>query len=256
MAESSRRASRGGPPNALFVVAAAERVPEELHGVADELTILFPWGSLLRGVLALDKRRQRRRGSRHCSRRAGSITAIVSIEDRDGLDATAARRRGRVRGAARAMVAPRARAVRAPAGHARTRSQATGSTWARRLRARSRARRLAPRAAAAVGAASDRSRANKESPAGTPDGPNVAGSGCRAPGDALVARLVRQADQRSADGRRRSVDPALRRRLVRHADHRAAGRPIATHLRAFRRWLVRHADRDAGTRRAPGSTGG
>src|SRR5258706_5718256 len=57
MAASSLRAARptckGGLPNALFVVAAAERPPDELCAVAAEVTILFPWGSLLRVALAL-----------------------------------------------------------------------------------------------------------------------------------------------------------------------------------------------------------
>jgi 16S rRNA (adenine(1408)-N(1))-methyltransferase len=56
MADSSRRASRGRTalPNALFAVAAAERPPQALHGLAGSLTIHFPWGSLLRGVLGED----------------------------------------------------------------------------------------------------------------------------------------------------------------------------------------------------------
>ena len=58
MAEASRRAARpaarGGVSNALFVVAAAERPPMELLAIADELTINFPWGSLLRGALGID----------------------------------------------------------------------------------------------------------------------------------------------------------------------------------------------------------
>jgi 16S rRNA (adenine(1408)-N(1))-methyltransferase len=58
MASASRRASakprRGGLPNALFVVAAAESLPPELDGVADLVTVHFPWGSLLRGVLGAD----------------------------------------------------------------------------------------------------------------------------------------------------------------------------------------------------------
>ena len=58
MAAASRRAARparrGGLPNALFVVAAAEDPPAELHGLADVVTIHLPWGSLLRGALALD----------------------------------------------------------------------------------------------------------------------------------------------------------------------------------------------------------
>jgi len=56
--EASRRAARparkGGLPNAAFVVAAAEDPPAELVGCSDALTIAFPWGSLLRGALALD----------------------------------------------------------------------------------------------------------------------------------------------------------------------------------------------------------
>jgi 16S rRNA (adenine(1408)-N(1))-methyltransferase len=58
MAEGSRRAARrperGGLPNALFVVAAAEALPPELDGLADRVTVHFPWGSLLRGLLAAD----------------------------------------------------------------------------------------------------------------------------------------------------------------------------------------------------------
>ena len=58
LAEASRRAAapahRGGLPNALFVAAAAEALPAGLHGVADRVTVNLPWGSLLRGGLALD----------------------------------------------------------------------------------------------------------------------------------------------------------------------------------------------------------
>jgi 16S rRNA (adenine(1408)-N(1))-methyltransferase len=58
MATASRRAAarpaRGGLPNALFVVAAAEALPAELEGVAHLVTVHFPWGSLLRGLLGAD----------------------------------------------------------------------------------------------------------------------------------------------------------------------------------------------------------
>lgn len=37
-------------PNAAFVQAAVESLPAELDGVAAEVTVQFPWGSLLRGV--------------------------------------------------------------------------------------------------------------------------------------------------------------------------------------------------------------
>ena len=86
MAESSRRASRGGPANALFVVAGAERLPDELRGLADELTILFPWGSLLRGTLALDDAVPASAGIASLLAPDGIATAFVSIEDRDGLE--------------------------------------------------------------------------------------------------------------------------------------------------------------------------
>ena len=60
MAEASRRAAgparKGGLPNAMFVVAAAESLPGALAGVADRVTVNLPWGSLLRGALALDGR--------------------------------------------------------------------------------------------------------------------------------------------------------------------------------------------------------
>jgi len=37
-------------PNILFIQAAVEVLPSELDGVADEVHIHFPWGSLLRAV--------------------------------------------------------------------------------------------------------------------------------------------------------------------------------------------------------------
>ena len=58
MAEASRRVSRvgtkGGLPNAIFVAAGVDRLPPELDGIADRVSVHFPWGSLLRGALGLD----------------------------------------------------------------------------------------------------------------------------------------------------------------------------------------------------------
>lgn len=45
-----RKPARGGAPNVLFVQAAVEDLPPELDGVADEVHVHFPWGSLLRAV--------------------------------------------------------------------------------------------------------------------------------------------------------------------------------------------------------------
>lgn len=58
LAECSRKAARkvvrGGAPYAMFVHAAAERLPRELDGLAGEVTILNPWGSLLDAVVRPD----------------------------------------------------------------------------------------------------------------------------------------------------------------------------------------------------------
>lgn len=48
--KATRKPSKGGLPNALFVQAAVEDLPEELNSSADEIHIHFPWGSLLKGV--------------------------------------------------------------------------------------------------------------------------------------------------------------------------------------------------------------
>ena len=50
--EGLRDASRAAPPNALYVIANALALPPELHGLATALTLNFPWGSLLAGLLA------------------------------------------------------------------------------------------------------------------------------------------------------------------------------------------------------------
>jgi len=43
--------SRRKLPNALFVIASARALPQELKGVASHVTINFPWGSLLGSLL-------------------------------------------------------------------------------------------------------------------------------------------------------------------------------------------------------------
>ena len=134
MAEASRRASRRGFANALFVVAAAERIPLELHGAADELTILLPWGSLLRAVLALDDAAAAADGVTSLLAPDGTATAILSIEDRDGLDLPRldtpdAREALRDRWSAHGLVVCDLRPSTAQE------IAATGSTWAKRLSA-------------------------------------------------------------------------------------------------------------------------
>ncbi len=50
-----RKHQKGGAPNALFVQAAVENLPDDLDGVADEVHVHFPWGSLLRGVATAEQ---------------------------------------------------------------------------------------------------------------------------------------------------------------------------------------------------------
>jgi 16S rRNA (adenine(1408)-N(1))-methyltransferase len=58
MTDASRRAAarpeRGGLPNLMFLAEGVERLPAAFDGLADQVTLLFPWGSLLRGALGLD----------------------------------------------------------------------------------------------------------------------------------------------------------------------------------------------------------
>lgn len=49
-----RKPAKGGAPNVLFIQAAVEDLPSELNGVADEVHVHFPWGSLLRAVASCE----------------------------------------------------------------------------------------------------------------------------------------------------------------------------------------------------------
>ena len=49
--ENLRANSRSKLPNALFVIASAQALPQELNGLASHVTINFPWGSLLESLL-------------------------------------------------------------------------------------------------------------------------------------------------------------------------------------------------------------
>ena len=134
MAETSRRAARaaarGGRPNLLFVAAAAESPPEELIGLADEVRILFPWGSLLRGVLGRDDRIVR--GIAALARPGALVTATISVTPADGV--------GSIRELDAATIAGLQR-ERRTSGLGLTGSRrldreevrATRSTWGRRL---------------------------------------------------------------------------------------------------------------------------
>jgi 16S rRNA (adenine(1408)-N(1))-methyltransferase len=52
---AGRKPARGGVSNARFIRAGLEQMPGALAGLADEVYVLFPWGSLLRGVVIPDR---------------------------------------------------------------------------------------------------------------------------------------------------------------------------------------------------------
>lgn len=49
--ENLREHSRAKLPNLLYVIASAQDLPRELNGLVSHITINFPWGSLLEGLL-------------------------------------------------------------------------------------------------------------------------------------------------------------------------------------------------------------
>ncbi|MCA9392498.1 methyltransferase domain-containing protein [candidate division WWE3 bacterium] len=50
-----KKPAKGGLENAMFVLADVENLPEELNGVANQVFINFPWGSLLRAVVNVEQ---------------------------------------------------------------------------------------------------------------------------------------------------------------------------------------------------------
>lgn len=73
-----RKPEKGGAGNVLFIQAAVEDLPAELNGVADEVHVHFPWGSLLRAV-AVGEIEVLRKVRRICS--TGALLEVVT-----GLD--------------------------------------------------------------------------------------------------------------------------------------------------------------------------
>ncbi|MFL5675271.1 MAG: hypothetical protein ACJ779_09710 [Chloroflexota bacterium] len=85
MADASRRAarkaSRGGLANLLFLAEGVERLPTAFDGLADVVTVLFPWGSLLRGALALDP--DVSASIARLVAPGGTLELVVSVVERD-----------------------------------------------------------------------------------------------------------------------------------------------------------------------------
>ncbi len=81
-ADGMREASRRASSNALFLVCAAEAIPAELDGVADLLTIHFPWGSLLSGVTGAAPEFTVRLAGLVAP--SGAVRLLVASAERDG----------------------------------------------------------------------------------------------------------------------------------------------------------------------------
>lgn len=133
MAEASRRADRRGPANALFVAAGVEAlVASALAGQADLVTVQFPWGSLLRGIVGLDNAALC--GVASLLPTGGRLDVLASVVPSDGVPGMAC-----LDGEAEPAIrrAWSAVGLRLTAARPATAAEiaASGSAWARRLRA-------------------------------------------------------------------------------------------------------------------------
>jgi 16S rRNA (adenine(1408)-N(1))-methyltransferase len=134
MAEASQRAARaaqkGGLPNAAFILAAAESPPVALKAMAGLVTIRFPWGSLLRGVVGADAAVAA--GVAALVAPSGVLELLLAPAGRDGLDGvpTSIERLAAGAGGAFRVHGFEVDEVRVPTT---AEIALTGSTWARRL---------------------------------------------------------------------------------------------------------------------------
>ena len=62
----------------LYLEASAEALPDELHGIAEEIFVLYPWGSLLRRVFAPEKNVLR--SLRQICRQDGLLRIVIGID--------------------------------------------------------------------------------------------------------------------------------------------------------------------------------
>lgn len=89
MAELSRRAAaspaKGGHPNAIFLASGVELLPPALDKIADRVTVRFPWGSLLRGAIGVD--REVAGSIARLVGSAGTLELALSIVEHDRLAA-------------------------------------------------------------------------------------------------------------------------------------------------------------------------
>ena len=81
---ASRKPARGGVDNLVLVQARIEELPPELHGIADTVTIYFPWAGLLHALVGSNAAGLA--GIAALCRPAASVEAVFSHDARDGAD--------------------------------------------------------------------------------------------------------------------------------------------------------------------------
>ena len=85
MGDVSRRAARperkGGRDNAILLVAAAEELPSQLTAIADETTVILPWGTLLSGCI--DPAGAVFNGVAATAKVGGELLLLLSTQERD-----------------------------------------------------------------------------------------------------------------------------------------------------------------------------
>jgi 16S rRNA (adenine(1408)-N(1))-methyltransferase len=134
MAEASRRAQRRRIPNAMFLAAGVETLSGAdgvLAGAARLVTVTFPWGSLLRGVLG--QAPSALAGIAGTLAPGGSVEVLVSVVPSDGIPGVATLHAEHETGIRDAWAAAGLEVTAfEPASEAHV--AASGSSWARRLR--------------------------------------------------------------------------------------------------------------------------
>ncbi|HEV8669798.1 MAG TPA: methyltransferase domain-containing protein [Candidatus Limnocylindria bacterium] len=125
LAFAARRAMRERLPNLVLLREPAEGIP--LESFADEVTIHFPWGSLLRGALAEDE--SVFAAICRLPRPGGRLTMLLSVTAREGREPLTDEDRARVARAyrSRGLTLTEHRAV------VRADVDAARSSWGKRL---------------------------------------------------------------------------------------------------------------------------
>jgi 16S rRNA (adenine(1408)-N(1))-methyltransferase len=131
MRDGARIAQKRTLANALFVVSSIEAAPRELDRTADEISINFPWGSLLRGIVRAEP--SVLQPLARLARPSAPVRILLSVEERDGATGLAALDTTRLARNASAYAAAGFGLSRCTI--ATPAERACGSSWSKRLSA-------------------------------------------------------------------------------------------------------------------------